>query len=115
MIRLLDHIGDAALHALDQVGRMVLMLMQSMVAVLRPPYDLFSIVRQLYFIGVRSLLVIVISGLFTGMVLALQFYNTLDRFGSMEMLGSTTALALIRELGPVMAALMVVADRKSTR
>ena len=109
MIRLLDHIGDAALHALDQVGRMVLMLMQSMVAVLRPPYDLFSIVRQLYFIGVRSLLVIVISGLFTGMVLALQFYNTLDRFGSMEMLGSTTALALIRELGPVMAALMVVA------
>ncbi len=109
MTRLLYRIGDVTLHTLDQAGRMALMLARSMVAILRPPYDPFSIVRQIHFIGVRSLLVIVVSGLFTGMVLALQFYNTLDRFGSMDMLGSTTALALIRELGPVMAALMVVA------
>ena len=51
---------------------------------------------------------IVVAGAFTGMVLALQFYNTLDRFGSMDMLGSATGLALVRELGPVMSALMVV-------
>ncbi|MBA1331781.1 ABC transporter permease, partial [Candidatus Endoriftia persephone str. Guaymas] len=70
-------------------------------------YQLEPVIRQLHFIGARSMLVIVISGLFTGMVLALQFHNTLERFGSVDLLGSAVALALLRELGPVMAALMV--------
>src|SRR5690606_36055559 len=62
----------------------------------------------LYFIGARSLLVIVIAGLTIGLVLGLQFYNILERFGSVDLLGSAVALAVIRELGPVMTALMVV-------
>jgi len=109
MTRVFEFTGDRALYYLDQAGRMLIMLLKSFNSISRPPYDWFSVVKQLNFIGARSMLVIVISGLFTGMVLALQFYNTLDRFGSMDMLGSTTSLALIRELGPVMAALMVIA------
>ena len=109
MIRILDRSGDLVLYYLDQAGRMLIMLLKALFRIIKPPYNLYAIVHQLHFIGVRSLPVIVVSGAFTGMVLALQFYNTLDRFGSMDLLGSTTALALIRELGPVMAALMVVA------
>src|SRR5690606_17415551 len=59
-------------------------------------------------IGARSLTLIVISGLTIGMVMGLQFYNILERFGSVNLLGSGVALSVIRELGPVMTALMVV-------
>src|SRR5690606_20815066 len=59
-------------------------------------------------IGARSLTLIVISGLTIGMVLGLQFYNILERFGSVNLLGAGVALSVIRELGPVMTALMVV-------
>jgi len=63
-------------------------------------------VREIYFEGVLSLIIIVVSGLFVGMVLGLQGYDTLARFGSAEALGTIVALSLIRELGPVLAALL---------
>ena len=63
-------------------------------------------VRELYFAGVLSLIIIVVSGLFVGMVLGLQGYDTLARYGSSEALGVLVALALVRELGPVVAALL---------
>jgi phospholipid/cholesterol/gamma-HCH transport system permease protein len=63
-------------------------------------------VRELYFAGVLSLIIIVVSGLFVGMVLGLQGYDTLARYGSSESLGVLVALSLVRELGPVVAALL---------
>ena len=63
-------------------------------------------IREIYFSGVLSLLIIVVSGLFVGMVLGLQGYETLQRFGSGEALGVLVALSLTRELGPVVAALL---------
>lgn len=108
MLRLVEKLGDYALYVLEQVGWMATLLAQSLYAIAKPPYDFFAVVRQVHFIGARSIFVIVVAGLFTGMVLALQFYNTLDRFGSIDLLGSATALALVRELGPVLAALMVI-------
>jgi phospholipid/cholesterol/gamma-HCH transport system permease protein len=63
-------------------------------------------IREIYFSGVLSLLIIVVSGLFVGMVLGLQGYETLQRFGSGDALGVLVALALVRELGPVVAALL---------
>lgn len=63
-------------------------------------------IREIYFTGVLSLIVIVVSGLFVGMVLALQGYDTLQRFGSSEALGVLVALSLVRELGPVVAGLL---------
>jgi phospholipid/cholesterol/gamma-HCH transport system permease protein len=64
------------------------------------------IVRELYFTGVLSLIIIIVSGLFVGMVLGLQGYDTLQRYGSSSALGVLVALSLVRELGPVVAALL---------
>lgn len=64
------------------------------------------VVREIYFIGVLSLLIIVVSGLFVGLVLGLQMYDTLERFGSGDGVGMVVALALVRELGPVLSALL---------
>ena len=63
-------------------------------------------IRELYFSGVLSLLIIMVSGLFVGLVLGLQGYETLQRYGSTEALGVLVALSLTRELGPVVAALL---------
>ncbi|MDX8397943.1 MAG: MlaE family lipid ABC transporter permease subunit [Mariprofundaceae bacterium] len=67
-----------------------------------------QIVIQLYALGVGSIVIILITGAFTGMVLALQGYYTLAKFGSESLLGSGVALAIIRELGPVLGALMMI-------
>lgn len=63
-------------------------------------------IRETYFTGVLSLIIILVSGLFVGMVLGLQGYDTLQRYGSSEALGILVALSLVRELGPVVAALL---------
>jgi phospholipid/cholesterol/gamma-HCH transport system permease protein len=63
-------------------------------------------IRQIYFAGVLSLIIILVSGLFVGMVLGLQGYDTLQRYGSEEALGVLVALSLVRELGPVVAGLL---------
>src|SRR5437867_2158063 len=63
-------------------------------------------IAEIYFAGVLSLVIILVSGLFVGMVLALQGYETLQRFGASESLGVLVALSLVRELGPVVAGLL---------
>lgn len=65
------------------------------------------VVREMYFIGVLSLVIILVSGLFVGLVLGLQMYDTLERFGSGDIVGMVVALSLVRELGPVLAALLI--------
>ena len=72
-----------------------------------PPYLPRRIVKQINFIGVKTTLVIILTGSFTGMVLALQTYYALVKFGAETSLGPVVALSLIRELGPVLSALMV--------
>jgi phospholipid/cholesterol/gamma-HCH transport system permease protein len=63
-------------------------------------------IREVYFTGVMSLIIILVSAFFVGMVLALQGHNTLQRYGSSEAIGVLVALALVRELGPVVTALL---------
>lgn len=63
-------------------------------------------IREIFFSGVLSLLIILVSGLFVGLVLGLQGYETLQRYGSTEALGTLVALSLTRELGPVLAAIL---------
>lgn len=77
-------------------------VMQSGQLFLRPRL----LIREIFFSGVLSLIIIIVSGIFVGMVLALQGYNTLVRFGSADALGTLVALSLLRELGPVLAALL---------
>ena len=105
---LLERIGTDSLYYLQQAGRMGIFLFACLLNVFRPPYKLFPTVRQIHFIVYRSIFVILFTGTFTGMVLALQGYYTLRKFGSEGLLGSAVALSLLRELGPVIAALMVV-------
>ncbi|EIK45274.1 hypothetical protein O59_001952 [Cellvibrio sp. BR] len=81
---------------------LISILLMSAMCLRRP----WLVVREVYFIGVLSLLIIVVSGLFVGLVLGLQMYDTLERFGSGDGVGMVVALALVRELGPVLSALL---------
>ncbi len=82
-------------------------LLVRLFALMGPTFKRFSLVRdQIHFLGNYSLLIITVSGLFVGFVLALQGYYTLQRYGSSEALGLLVALSLVRELGPVVTALL---------
>ena len=99
---------------LGSVTRFMLrVLSQSGPALKRPRL----LIEQIYNAGARSLVIIMLSGLFVGMVLGLQAYDMLARFGSESALGVAAALGLIRELGPVLTALLFAGragtDRKS--
>jgi phospholipid/cholesterol/gamma-HCH transport system permease protein len=86
---------------------MVVFLGSALFYTFLPPLKWRRIIARIHFIGAKSLLVIVVTGAFTGMVLGLQVFYTLRKFGSEGFLGSVVALTLIRELGPVLCALMV--------
>jgi phospholipid/cholesterol/gamma-HCH transport system permease protein len=102
-VQLLGRIG---LHFFADAGRATLFLYQSLTA--RPDWTngFHRLMHQLYSVGVLSLLIIVLSSLFIGMVLGLQGYNILNKFGAEHALGQLIALSLVRELGPVMGALL---------
>ena len=100
--------GEVFLYHLNRTGRMGIFLFACLGRMVTPPFKIRPIIAQIQFIGVRSIFVIIFTGAFTGMVLGLQGYYTLRRFGSEGLLGSAVALSLIRELGPVLTALMVV-------
>lgn len=103
-----ERLGAEALFYTNQAGRMTLFLMECLWASVRPPYKIPAVVRQVHFIGARSVPVILLTGLFTGMVLGLQGYHLLSRYGSVSALGAGVGTGLIRELGPVLTALMVI-------
>ena len=107
-MRLLNWLGAETLYRLEQFGRMGLFLFVCLAQLIAPPYRLPAWMKQLQFIGAHSVFVVLFTGVFTGMVLSLQGYYTLAKFGSEGLLGSAVALSLIRELGPVLAALMVI-------
>ena len=102
----LQSLGRWALGIIQHTGRAQLFLLRVFAGlpsqVLRPRL----LIRELYSVGVLSLLIIVVSGAFVGMVLGLQGYVTLVRFGAEESLGVAVALSIVRELGPVVTALL---------
>ena len=107
MVTLADKLGALALALLQEMGKMVAFLFLALYMIVRKPTKLVHVLKQIHFIGAKSLFVIFLTASFTGMVLGLQGYYTLAKFGSEGMLGAAVALSLIRELGPVMTALMV--------
>jgi phospholipid/cholesterol/gamma-HCH transport system permease protein len=102
----LQRLGAVALGVTERLGRGHLFLLHVLGGFpgLVPRFGL--VIKQLYASGVLSLLIIAVSGLFVGMVLGLQGYNTLVDFGATESLGVVVSLSLVRELGPVVAALL---------
>ena len=105
-VGLLRQIGAATIDAVWRLG----LATRFLIATLRHTPSAFRRVRltlrEVYFAGVLSLTIILVSGLFVGMVLGLQGYDTLVRYGSAEALGVLVSLSLVRELGPVVAALL---------
>lgn len=98
--------GRATLSMLDELGGLCIFLALGIWrSIISPQWR--KIAQQVYFIGVKSVFVIVLIGLFTGMVLGLQGYYTLVKFGSEGALGAVVALSIIRELGPVLTAIMI--------
>jgi len=99
-------LGRWGLRFFQRLGRGHLFFVQVLAALPAAVARFALLVREVWSVGVRSLLIIVVSGLFVGMVLALQGYNTLVDFGAEESLGVVVALSLVRELGPVISALL---------
>lgn len=108
MRKTFERIGAGALRGIDLLGKAGLFLFESVAQCFVPPYRPGKIVEQIHFVGVKSLFVIILTASFTGMVLAIQGFHTLQKFGAEGLLGSVVALSLIRELGPVLTALMVI-------
>lgn len=106
-MRLIRKLGAIGLLGLKRVGRMGLFLAKAFFYASTSPLKFSYLLKQIQFIGFQSMLVIFLTGAFAGMVLGLQGYYTLNRFGSTALLGPMVALSLIRELGPVLSALMV--------
>lgn len=108
MLKHVENLGAGTLRIVEEAGRTFNLLLLVVWQLLQPPYRLHPIVRQTYFIGARSLTVIVVSGATIGMVIGLAFYTILVRFASESFLGFGVVLSIVRELGPVMTAIMVV-------
>mgnify|MGYP001817394556 FL=1 len=106
MLDRIQQLGKAGIGFVERLGRAHLFLLRTLSGIpgvlLRPTL----VIRQLYMVGVLTLLIILVSGFFVGMVLGLQGYNTLSDFGAEESLGVMVALSLVRELGPVVTALL---------
>jgi len=98
--------GRQGLAILASLGRSGRFLVGVLAGVPRPITGFPLLVQQLYSVGVLSLAIVVVSGLFIGMVLALQGYTILRDFGSESAIGQMIALTLVRELGPVVTALL---------
>jgi phospholipid/cholesterol/gamma-HCH transport system permease protein len=106
MFDFLQRLGATAIMATERTGRGHLFLLHVLggFPALLPRFGM--VIKQMFSVGVLSLVIIAVSGLFVGMVLALQGYNTLVDFGATESLGVMVALSLVRELGPVVAGLL---------
>jgi phospholipid/cholesterol/gamma-HCH transport system permease protein len=100
-------LGDQVLYLLTDFGRMGIFLGSAIFGLFRRPFRFRELIKQLNFIGTGSLAVIFFTALSSGMVLGLQGYYSLHKFGAEGMLGSAVSLTLIMELGPVLTALMV--------
>ncbi len=100
-------VGRFSLERINLLGEMSLFLLEGLRQIFTAPGLWAKVVGQLYMIGAKSLFVILLIGLFTGMVLGLQGYYVLIKFGSAGFLGAAVSLTLIRELGPVLTAVML--------
>ncbi|MBF0104907.1 MAG: ABC transporter permease [Deltaproteobacteria bacterium] len=106
---LLQKSGEVALDFVTYLGGIVVMVFEMARCVFVYPVDFKYVIRQLYDIGVKSLVLVNLVAVFTGMVVALQFVVGLKRFGLQLYAGQVVGIAITRELGPVLTALMVAA------
>lgn len=105
----IELLGGLLIDGIGILGNFFIFLFTALFYAVTPPFKLRLTIRQIRIIGAESTFLILLIGTFTGMVLGLQGYNTLRRFESEGALGTVVALTLVRELGPVLTALMIAA------
>ena len=103
----IENLGRNTLYHVNDLGSMGKFLILALRGIFRRPFRFRALLKEIKGIGAYSFVVIFFTAAFTGMVLGVQGYYTLSKFGSEGLLGSAVALSLIRELGPVLTALMV--------
>lgn len=104
---IINFIGFWVLRFLEESGRIMMLFIRTVVWTFRPPFDFLNLIKQMEEVGLKSIPVILITGTFTGMVLALQTYSGFKRFNAEAFVGTVVALSMFRELGPVLTGLMV--------
>ena len=104
---LIEGLGGFFVDVVEQAGRSATLLAKSIVTLRRPPYYLHTIFEQMLDVGVRSLPIIVVTAIFSGAVFALQTWQGFERYGTTSFVGPVVALAITREMVPVLASLMV--------
>lgn len=107
MVELIQRLGNLVITFVEKLGKTGVFLGTTIFWTFIPPLKVGRIIKQISFIGGKSSFIVILTGSFTGMVLTLQTYYGMEKFGAVALLGPTVALALIRELGPVLSALMV--------
>jgi phospholipid/cholesterol/gamma-HCH transport system permease protein len=100
--------GRKVISWVDHMGAATIFLGKACIMIFRPK-QIPAIIQQIYYIGAKSITIIMLVGFFTGMVLGLQSYHALVKFGAQGALGTLVALSLVRELGPVLTAIMITA------
>lgn len=107
MLRPIELIGRTIIRFSEELGRILILLSLTVRHMLLPPYEVRNTFKQMLEIGVRSLPVVLITAIFTGMVFALQTFTGFKRFGAEGVVGTVVALSMTRELGPVLTGLIV--------
>lgn len=107
MTGFIEKMGRTVIAFAEESGRIILLLVETIKQTAVLPFETKNIFNQMYETGVRSLPVVVVTAIFTGMVFALQTYTGFKRFGAESVVGTVVALSMTRELGPVLTGLIV--------
>jgi phospholipid/cholesterol/gamma-HCH transport system permease protein len=105
---ILNPFGRFGIQLNNTLGAMAIFLVRACVQIFNYK-QIPEVINQIYFIGAKSASIVALVGFFTGMVLGLQLYYVMNKFGAVGFLGTAVSLSLIRELGPVLTAIMITA------
>lgn len=102
-----ERIGSRTIGVIEEIGQISILLFQTLIWMVRPPYRVRIFLQALESVGVGSLFIVMFTGLFTGLVMAYQSIYAFGLFGAETLVGGTVAASVVRELGPVLTGLMV--------
>jgi len=107
VIKFFEILGRFIIKTIEEMGQLMLLVVNSFIWTFRPPLRIRAIFKQMEFVGVKSLFVVILTGAFTGAVMTIQIFYGFSMFGAESLVSPTLAIAMARELGPVLTALMV--------
>ncbi len=113
LARFFNIVGKTTIRIIDNLGAATIFFCKAFLMIFRPK-QVREIIQQIFYIGAKSSGIVLMVGTFTGMVLGLQMYHALAEYGSEGALGSSVGLSLVRELGPVLTAIMITARAGSS-